>query len=94
MGGPGALAAWQLPAQVFTYYLMRDDAMSTPVGQGTPCLGSTVYRYNTNVLKSGADGAVRFPLELNQFGDGQAALVGDTRLFQLWHRDAVAVTFQ
>ena len=83
------LAARQLPVNVFGYYLMSDSAASIPVGLGTLCLGSTVYRYNNNVLNSGPSGTVRFPLDLNQLADGQAAMVGDTQIFQLWHRDAV-----
>ncbi|MCP3915017.1 MAG: hypothetical protein GY711_05640 [bacterium] len=100
------LASRQLPPNQFGYYLLSDNAASIPVGQGVLCLGFTVHRYSNDILNSGADGAVRFPLDLGQLANGLPTLPGDTYLFQFWHRDAVqgfstsnlsdavAVTFQ
>lgn len=100
------LVARQLPTNQFGYYVMSDTAGSFPVGQGVLCLGFPVYRFSADVLNSGAAGEVRFPLNLNQLANGQAAMFGVTYFFQYWHRDvaqgvgtsnlsdAVSVTFQ
>jgi hypothetical protein len=100
------LIARQLPTNQFGYYIMSDTAGSFPVGQGVLCLGFPVYRFSANVLNSGAAGEVRFPLNLNQLANGQAAMSGATYFFQYWHRDfalgvgtsnlsdAVSITFQ
>lgn len=95
-----------LPANVFGFYLMSEQAASLPVGNGLLCLGSPVWRYDDAILLSSADGVARFELDLGQLANGQAATVGDVYNFQFWHRDtvggmptsnfssAVSVTFQ
>lgn len=95
-----------LPAEVFGFYVMSNQAGSLPVGDGVLCLGQPLFRYNSSPLLSSDEGTVRFPLDLNHLANGAAALPGDTYHFQLWHRDtsggvgtsnlstAISVTFE
>lgn len=79
------LVARHVPAGSFGLYVMGSAAGSTPVGAGTLCIGGTAHRDSSPVAFSGFPAAK--PLDLSQLFDGQPALAGSRRIFQLWHRD-------
>ncbi len=86
-----------LPQNVFGYYLTGEgmDVPVVPIGSmGGLCLRGSLGRYNAfhEILYSGASGSVSLTLDLNITPTAQgdiAIMPGETRNFQLWHRDIV-----
>ena len=84
----------QLPLNVLGYFVtsMETGIVANPGGSaGTLCIaGANMGRYAGNILDSGATGTVTLSPDLNAIpvpSGTQAAMVGDTRCFQLWYRD-------
>ena len=109
-----ALEASRLPINSFGYFVTSLTQAVTPNpggSQGVLCLGGQIGRYTGagQIKNSGATGAFSLLLNLNQIPTPTGfvqAVVGQSRNFQCWHRDAVggvatsnftnglAVTFQ
>jgi hypothetical protein len=91
------IATSRLPLNSFGYFItsLNQASIPNPGGsQGVLCLGSSIGRYTGpgQIKNSGAGGAYLLHLNLNQIPTPvgfAAALVGQTRNFQSWHRDAV-----
>ncbi|HRV80865.1 MAG TPA: hypothetical protein P5218_05490 [Planctomycetota bacterium] len=85
------LDATQLPTNVFGIFLMSpaQDRIALPApGSGFLCMGSPFYRFSSQIVFSGAAGAVTFPLDFQNLPQGQTFQAGSTWNFQLWHRDS------
>ncbi|HPF15372.1 MAG TPA: hypothetical protein PLJ12_14005, partial [Planctomycetota bacterium] len=81
----------QLPTNVFGIFLMSpaQDRIALPApGSGFLCMGSPFYRFSSQIVFSGAAGAVTFPLDFQNLPQGQTFQAGSTWNFQLWHRDS------
>lgn len=112
--GEFSLHASGLPVGTFGFYFLGDGTQSAmPMGsQGIVYVGGNVGRFNrpslNEILLSSASGTASLSVDLSAVptGTGTAALTaGDTRYFQLWHRDinpmqtsnftrAIGVTFE
>ena len=80
----------QLPQDKFGYFLMSRTSDFVPGfggSQGNLCLGSPQYRFNADILVSGAAGSVTFTPDMNALPQGQVFQPGDAWHFQLWYRD-------
>ncbi|MDF1836911.1 MAG: M43 family zinc metalloprotease [Planctomycetota bacterium] len=92
------LVTENLPLNVFGYYLtgLDMDVPVVPLGSmGGLCVRGSLGRYNAfhEILFSGGTGEVSLALDLTMTPSAQgdvAVLAGETRNFQLWHRDVVA----
>ena len=76
-----------LPPNAFGYFLTGPNQGSIPVGSGVLCIAAPQQRYSLFVQNAGAAGSVRFSIDLAALPDGTPVMVGDTYLFQYWHRD-------
>lgn len=105
------LRASNLPLQAFGYFLTSlNGTIPTQPTLPTLCLGSPIGRYSGpgQVLSSGSTGAFELAIDLTQTPTPSgfaSVLVGETRYFQCWHRnaspnvpsmltDGLALTFQ
>lgn len=108
------LNASQLPNNAFGFFITSLTEAFTPNpggSQGVLCLGGSIGRYvgPGQIMNTGSSGGYALQLNLNQIPTPTgfvAAVVGQTRRFQSWHRDSVggvatsnftnglAVTFQ
>jgi hypothetical protein len=92
------LEASRLPLNSFGYFLTSLSQAVTPNpggSQGILCIGGQIGRYTGpgQIKNSGATGAFSLLLNLTQIPTPTGfvpAVVGQTRYFQCWHRDAVA----
>ena len=83
----------RLPASEFGYFLMADSSAQIPAASGLLCLGAPQLRFSTDVVNSGAGGAVAFSPDLTNLPQGQVVNPGETWFFQLWHRDGASSNF-
>jgi hypothetical protein len=91
------LEASRLPLSSFGYFLTSTTQAVTPNpggSQGILCIGGQIGRYTGpgQIKNSGATGAFSLLLNLTQIPTPTGfvpAVVGQTRYFQCWHRDAV-----
>lgn len=86
------LEASQLAQDQFGYFLnsMTTGLSNPPGSQGNLCLGGAIGRYSSNVLQTGATGAMTLQLDLTQTptpGGKVAIQAGQTWYFQAWFRD-------
>ena len=88
----------ELPMNAMGYFIVSQDTnlvMNPGGSQGNICIASLAMgRYASDVLDSGAAGAVSFspnlmtiPIESGGMGSTSAAMTGDTYNFQYWTRD-------
>ena len=92
------LAATRLPNNAFGYFItsLTQATVANPGGsQGILCIGGQIGRYTGpgQILNTGNTGGFSLLLNLTQIPTPTgpvAAIVGQTRNFQAWHRDAVA----
>ncbi|MEL6907101.1 MAG: VCBS repeat-containing protein, partial [Planctomycetota bacterium] len=90
-----SLIAGELPAGEVGMFLVAPVGASVPNpggSQGTLCLGGSIGRFNrpTEIQQASTAGTIRLRVDLTNVpnGPGSESLVpGDTRFFQLWHRD-------
>jgi len=68
-----------------------NEQSSTPLGNGTLCLGGTLYRLD--VLQSNFIGSVRYEVDTSVFPMGGMITSGSTWNWQLWYRDSVGTGF-
>ncbi|QDV08150.1 hypothetical protein Poly30_36860 [Planctomycetes bacterium Poly30] len=85
-----------LPSNSLGYVIhsLGNAVVANPGGsEGNLCLaGASIGRFNSQVLDSGAAGAVSFSPDLTSLpavGGPVSAVAGETRYFQLWYRDNV-----
>ena len=90
------LSVNQLPLNSLGYFVtsMETGIVVNPGGSfGTLCIASSAMgRFAGNVLNSGSTGQVSFSPDLTAIPTPTGAvssMVGDTRCFQLWYRDAL-----
>ncbi|MEZ6017015.1 MAG: hypothetical protein R3F49_17990 [Planctomycetota bacterium] len=91
------LEASSLPVNSFGFFLTSTTQAVTPNpggSQGTLCLGGQIGRYvgAGQIKNSGATGEFSLLLNLNQIPTPNgfvSAMVGQTRSFQAWYRDAI-----
>jgi hypothetical protein len=91
------IEASRLPNNAFGYFLTSLSQASTPNPGGSLgilCLGGSIGRYTGpgQIQNTGATGAFSLLLNLNQVPTPTgfvAAVAGETRNFQAWHRDSV-----
>ncbi|MEZ6017014.1 MAG: hypothetical protein R3F49_17985 [Planctomycetota bacterium] len=91
------LEASSLPANAFGFFLTSATQAMTPNpggSQGILCLGGLIGRYvgAGQIKNSGAAGEFSLLLNLNQIPTPNgfvSAMVGQTRSFQAWYRDAI-----
>ena len=78
-----------VPADEFGLWFYGDAPSNQPVGNGTLCVGGTLYRYAP--VQSDFLGTLSFSLDLSTPPDpmGQV-LPGSTWYFQYWYRDPAA----
>ncbi|MEM9382041.1 MAG: hypothetical protein AAGB93_18945 [Planctomycetota bacterium] len=81
-----------LPPNSFGYFLTGPNQGSVPVGSGVLCIAAPQQRYSLLDQNAGSSGTVRFSIDLAALPDGTPVLVGDTYLFQYWHRDSGATS--
>jgi hypothetical protein len=94
------LEASDLPLNSFGFFLTSASQGTTPNpggSQGILCLGGQIGRYvgPGQIKNSGATGSFSLTLNLNQIPTPNgfvAAVAGQTRNFQTWHRDLAAGT--
>jgi hypothetical protein len=92
------LTASRLPLNSFGYFITSLTQANTPNpggSQGVLCIGGSIGRYTGpgQIKNSGAAGEFSLLLDLTQIPTPtgfMAAVVGQTRSFQTWHRDSVA----
>ena len=92
-GNPLTFTASQLPTVQFGFLVAsRTQALiQNPGGsQGDLCLGSPIARFNSQVVNSGAAGAVSVDIDTLAIplSPNVPILAGETWNFQLWHRDS------
>jgi hypothetical protein len=91
------LEASQLPLNAFGYFITSTTQAVTPNPGGSLgilCVGGSIGRYTGagQIKNTGATGAFSLLLNLNQIPTPTgfvAAMAGQTRSFQTWHRDSV-----
>ncbi|MEZ6017013.1 MAG: hypothetical protein R3F49_17980 [Planctomycetota bacterium] len=91
------LEATSLPLNSFGFFLTSSGQAMTPNpggSQGILCLGGLIGRYvgPGQIKNSGATGEFSLLLDLNQIPTPNgfvSAMVGQTRSFQAWYRDAI-----
>jgi len=109
-GLPLHLAAYQLPNNVFCYFLgsPASAATTTPATSGVVCVGNPLSRFNAagQIGNTGSSGRVQLDVDVlavpRPTGGTFALAAGTTFHFQAWYRDgatnnltdAVAVSFQ
>ncbi len=81
------LAAGDLPLQQTGLFLMSQTPGVTPVSDGTLCLDGNIIRFADDVLNTGDNGGVVFPIDVLNLPQNQVFQIGETWYFQLWHRD-------
>lgn len=99
------LEASDLPPNQFGIFFTSATPGNSPIGNGVLCVSPVgIGRYGS-ILNTGAPGVVSLSINLNTIPAGTgvvAAVAGETRYFQFWHREAVgsnvsnglAVTFE
>jgi hypothetical protein len=93
MGGVVELSTIDLPAEVFGFFLMSQQAGSVPVGGGLLCLGAPVTRLTQApgaLVSSGVQGRFTARLNLADLPPTAQVVSGTTWRFQLLHRDVDA----
>ncbi|MEZ6013905.1 MAG: hypothetical protein R3F49_02215 [Planctomycetota bacterium] len=84
-----------LPQQSFGFLLMsqpEDFVANVGGGEGTLCLASPIYRFQSSIQNSGPGGSVLFRPDLAALPGGVVFAAGDTWRFQYWYRDANPTT--
>jgi hypothetical protein len=82
-----------LPLNQFGFFLMSQGETYIPVSQGILCLAPPIFRFQSNVLNSGASGSVELQDVLQKLPGGVTLTPGDTWSFQYWTRDGNAANF-
>lgn len=80
-----------LPANSFGFLLMSQVEDFVPTvggGEGTLCLASPIFRFQSFAQNSGPGGVVLFRPDLTALPGGTALVPGDSWGFQYWYRDA------
>lgn len=88
---------YDLPKNQFgLFFTSVNPSGGTPFGNGLLCVSPTgIGRINT-IVNAGTTGVVDLAINLTavpQGGGTVAVMAGDTRYFQLWHRDTVGAGF-
>jgi len=83
------LSATQLPHNTSALLLMSDTQGSTPLGNGTLCLGGHIWRLYP-ALPSGSSGTVSHAISVHASPENFLIHAGATWSFQYWFRDTHA----
>lgn len=79
------LAAKGAPVGQFGLFFFGDAQQSTPVGDGTLCVGGSILRLP--VVTIDGSGQTSYALDLTNLSGGLTLTPGDVQNFQLWFRD-------
>ena len=79
------LLATAAPPGQFGLFFFGNGQQSVPLGDGTLCVGGTLYRLPVVTVDGG--GTASFPLDLTNLPGSQTIAPGDSKNFQFWFRD-------
>ena len=79
------LLATAAPPGQFGLFFFGNGQQSVPLGDGTLCVGGTLYRLPVVTVDGG--GTASFPLDLTNLPGSQTIAPGDIKNFQFWFRD-------